>query len=128
MKITNFSFTLCQAVTEDGYGDNYYVNIDENGIANISHPYKSIDHKEQAAILSIIQSAIVKYGILVNECDKVNRALKLEQYAPIELAPDTEPESVAPQSCALGEQEVSTGIEDAPFEETKRGADGDIDN
>ena len=101
MKITSFGFTLRQAVREDGYGDNYYVTIDENGVANVSHPYVTMNHKEQAAIFGIIQSAIVKYGILVNECDKANRALKLEQYAPKVSAE----ESAAPQSCALGDEE-----------------------
>ena len=131
MKITNFSFTIRQAVVKDGYGDNYYVNIDENGVTTISHPYKSIEHREQAAILSIIRDAIVKYGIMVNECDKVNRALKLEEYAPIESAEEEKgiaaaklsarqelelaDVSAAPQSCALGDEELSTG------------ADGDID-
>ena len=89
MKITNFSFTLRQAATKDGYGDNYYVNIDENGVANVSHPYKSIKHKEQAAILGVIQTAIFKYGKLVELCDVNNQALKLEQYAPTASAAET---------------------------------------
>lgn len=111
MKITSFSFTLRQAVREDGYGDNYYVTINEDGVANVSHPYKHIDHKEQAAILGVIQRAIVKYGKLVELCDVNNRALKLEEYAPKVSAS----ESAAGQTCALGDEEVSTG------------ADGDID-
>ena len=116
MKITNFGFTLRQAAAKDGYGDNYYyVTINEDGVANISHSYISIDYKEQAAILGIIQSAIAKYGILVNECDKANRALKLEQYAPKVSSEETSSESAAGQTCALGDGEVSTG------------ADGDID-
>lgn len=133
MKITSFSFTVRQAITGDGYGDNYYVNIDENGDTNVSHPYKTISYKEQAAILDIIQSGIVKYGILVNECDRVNQALKLEEYAE---SPETTSEeekgiaatklsaaqelelvskSASPQLSRLGDGEVSTG------------ADGDID-
>ena len=115
MKITSFGFTLRQAATKDGYGDNYYMTINEDGIANISHPHVSIDHKEQAAILGIIQSVIVKYGILVNECNKANRALKLEQYAPKVSSEETSSESAVPQTCALGDGEASTG------------ADGDID-
>jgi hypothetical protein len=109
MKITSFSFTLRQAVREDGYGDNYYVTIDENGVTKVSHPYVTINHKEQAAILGIIQSAIVKYGKLVELCDVNNRALKLEQYAPTESAEQTSSESAPPQTCALGDEEVSTG-------------------
>lgn len=134
MKIISFSFTVRQASTEDGYGDNYYVNIDDNGNTNVSHPYKTISHKEQAAILGIIQSGIIKYGILVNECNRANQALKLEEYAE-SLAETSEEEkaiaaaklsaaqeleslvnSASVQSCALGDGEVSVG------------ADGDIDN
>jgi hypothetical protein len=115
MKITNFSFTLCQATTKDGYGDNYYVNIDENGVVNVSHPYKSIEYKEQVALLAVIQSGIAKYALLVAECDTHNQLLKLEEYAPSVSSEETTSESAAPQSCALGDEEVSTG------------ADGDID-
>lgn len=115
MKITNFSFTLRQAATKDGYGDNYYVNIDENGVTSISHPYKSIPYKEQGAIFGVIQKAINEYAKLVELCDVNNRTLKLEEYAPKVSAEETTSESTAPQTCALGDEEVSTG------------ADGDID-
>lgn len=115
MKITNFSFILCQAATKDGHCDNYYVNIDENGNANISTPYKNISHKEQAAILGIIQNAISKYGELTVMCDRSNRILKLEEYAPKVSSEEIASKSAVPQSCALGGGEVSTGT------------DGDID-
>lgn len=42
MKITSFHLTIQQSVDEQGYGDNFYVNIDDKGLANISRPYKSI--------------------------------------------------------------------------------------
>lgn len=158
MKITSFQLTLRQAITKDGYGDNYYVNIDDNGVASVSHPYKNIPHKEQAAILGVIQSAIIKYGLLVNECDKANRALKLEQYAPKVLAEvsteikdapfeESTAEPAVPQpshgTCSNNldctdlvahseaEQErldMEEEIKDAPFEEVESGADRDIDN
>ena len=135
MKITNFSFTLRQAATKDSYGDNYYVNIDDNGAVNISHPYKSIEYKEQVALLAIIQSGIAKYALLVAECDAANQGLKLEECVPQQSTEVSSSESTdvsaVPQTCALGDGEVSTGagveIGDAPFEETKTGADGDID-
>lgn len=124
MKITSFQFTLRQAATKDGYGDNYYVNIDENGETNISHPYKFIPYKEQGAIFDVIRSAIAQYAILIDKCDKANRALKLEQYAPTvsseEITSREEPKSAVPESCALGGGEVSTGIKDAPFEDPER--------
>jgi len=131
MKITNFSFTVRQADTKDGYGDNYYVNIDKDGDVNVSHPYKNIPHEEQAAILSVIQTGIIQYDMLVKECTRANKRLKLEEYAPVvsseeekaiaaaKLSAAQELEllvnSASPQSCALGDGEVSTG------------ADGDID-
>lgn len=131
MKITNFSFTLCQAINNNGYDDNYYVNIDESGKTTVSHPYKNIPYKEQKAILGVIQNAIGKYAELVGLCDLHNRTLELEEYAP-EVSLEEEKaiaaaklsaaqklelalKSASLQSCALGEQEVSTG------------ADGDID-
>ena len=131
MKITNFSFTVRQADTKDGYGNNYYVNIDKDGDVNVSHPYKNIPHEEQAAILSVIQTGIIQYDKLVKECTRANKRLKLEEYAPVvsseeekaiaaaKLSAAQELEllvnSASPQSCALGDGEVSTG------------ADGDID-
>lgn len=151
MKITSFSFIVRQASTEDGYGDNYYVNIDDKGNTNVSHPNKTISYKEQAAILGIIQSSITKYAELVALCDRHNRILELEEYAPKVSSIETSEEekgiaaaklsaaqelelvskSASPQSCALGDEELSTGAEveirDAPFEEVSRGADRDID-
>ena len=146
MKITNFQLTLRQAVTKDSYDDNYYVNIDENGVANVSHPYKSIPYQEQAIILDVIQTAITKYGEVVELCDRANRALKLEEYAPIisEVETTEEEKAVAVAklsasqeieladkstvllSCALGDGELSTGeveVKDALFEETTKEAE-----
>lgn len=135
MKIISFSFTVRQASTEDGYGDNYYVNIDKDGDVNVNHPYKNIPHEEQAAILSVIQTGIIQYDMLVKECTRANKRLKLEEYAPKVSSEDTSEEekaiaaaklsaaqeleataeSIASQTCELGGGEVSTG------------ADGDID-
>lgn len=140
MKITSFQLTLRQAATKDGYGDNYYVNIDESGAASVSHPYKNIPYKEQASIFGIIQTAIAKYAEIVEICDRSNRALELEEYAPTmsteeekaiaaaKLSAAQELESAAPQSCALGDEEVSTGIKDAPFEKVETRNDKTVDS
>lgn len=130
MKITSFSFTVRQANSNDGYGDNYYVNINEEGETSISHPYKNISHKEQAAILGIIQKGIIEYGKLVNLCNIHNKLLKLEEYAEssaetldeekaiaaakLSAAQELEStlKSAAPQSCELGDGEVSTGADE----------------
>ena len=143
MKITSFSFTLRQADTKDGYGDNYYVNIDKDGDVNVSHPYKNIPHEEQAAILSVIQTGIIQYDMLAKECTRANKRLKLEEYAPVVSSEDTSEEEKAIaaaklsaaqelealaessvlQPSRLGDGEVSTVIEDAPFEEVETAMD-----
>ena len=119
MKITSFQVTIQQNADEQGYGDNFYISVDDKGLANISRPYKSIPFKEQLAIEEVITSAIKAHLKLTKQVDNANKDLKLEEYRPIEsvaeTSPEIEPESVAPQSCALGGGEVSTG------------ADGDID-
>ena len=119
MKITSFQLTIQQDVDKQGYGDNFYINIDDKGLANISRPYKSIPIEEQLAIEEVITSAIKAHLKLVKQVDNANKDLKLEEYRPIESVADTTSEesveSAVPQSCALGDGEISTG------------ADGDID-
>lgn len=113
MKITSFNLTIQQSVDEQGYGDNFYVNIDDKGLANISRPYKSIPVEEQLAIEEVIASAIKAHLKLVKQVDNANKDLRLEEYRPIESVVETTSEesveSVASQSCALGGEEVSTG-------------------
>lgn len=113
MKITSFNLTIQQSVDEQGYGDNFYVNIDDKGLANISRPYKSIPVEEQLAIEEVITSAIKAHLKLVKQVDNANKDLRLEEYRPIESVAETtseeSAESAASQSCALGGEEVSTG-------------------
>ena len=131
MKITSFNLTIQQSVDEQGYGDNFYVNIDDKGLANISRPYKSIPVEEQLAIEEVITSAIKAHLKLVKQVDNANKDLRLEEYRPIESVAETTSEesvkSAVSQSCALGGEELSTGadgdIEDAPFEEAETGSD-----
>lgn len=119
MKITSFQLTIQQSIDEQGYGDNFYVNIDDKGLASISRPYKSIPVEEQLAIEEVITSAIKAHLKLVKQVDNANKDLRLEEYRPIESVADSAAEelveSAASQSCALGDEELSTG------------ADGDID-
>ena len=127
MKITSFNLTIQQDVDEQGYGDNFYVNIDDKGLASISRPYKSIPVEEQLAIEEVIASAIKAHIRLVKQVDNANKDLRLEEYRPIEsvveTAAEVSVESAASQSCALGGEELSAGAEveigDAPFEESK---------
>lgn len=115
MKITSFQLTIQQDVDEQGYADNFYISIDDKGLASISRPYKSIPIEEQLAIEEVITSAIKAHIKLVKQVDNANKDLRLEEYRPrkivAETTPDTEPESAVPQTCALGDEEVSTGAD-----------------
>lgn len=119
MKITSFQLTIQQSVDKQGYGDNFYISIDDKGLANISRPYKPIPIEEQLAIEEVITAAIKAHLKLVKQVDNANKELKLEEYRPIETVAETTSEesveSAVAQSCALGDGEISTG------------ADGDID-
>ena len=144
MKITSFQLTIQQDVDEQGYGDNFYIGIDDKGLANISRPYKSIPVEEQLAIEEVITSAIKAHVKLVKQVDNANKELKLEEYRPIEsmaeatseeekaiaaakLSAAQELESLAESSVLqpsrLGDGEVSTEIKDAPFEEVETAMD-----
>ena len=131
MKITSFQLTIQQSLDEQGYGDNFYISIDDKGLASISRPYKSIPVEEHLAIEEVITSAIKAHIKLVKQVDNANKELKLEEYRPIESAEETTSEiaseSAASQSCALGDEEVSRGVELIigvdPFEEAETGSD-----
>ena len=131
MKITSFNLTIQQDVDEQGYSDNFYISIDDKGLASISRPYKSIPVEEQLAIEEVITSAIKAHLKLVKQVDNANKDLRLEEYRPIESvaesAVEESVESAASQSCALGGEELSTGagvrISDTPFEEAETGSD-----
>lgn len=137
MKITSFNLTIQQGLDEQGYSDNFYVNVDDKGLANISRPYKSIPVEEQLAIEEVIASAIKAHLKLVKQVDNANKDLRLEEYRPIESvaesAVEESVESAASQPSHGGSgaidsnKEVSAEAEveigDAPFEEAETGSD-----
>ena len=141
MKITSFNLTIQQGIDEQGYADNFYISIDDKGLASISRPYKSIPVEEQLAIEEVITSAIKAHVKLVKQVDNANKDLRLEEYRPIESvvesAAEVSSESIevlaTSQSSHGGSgaidsnREVSTEaeveIEDAPFEEAETGSD-----
>lgn len=137
MKITSFHLTIQQGVDEQGYCDNFYISIDDKGLASVSRPYKHIPVEEQLAIEEVITAVIKAHLKLIKQVDNANKDLRLEEYQPIEPITETTSEeekaiaaaklsaaqelelavkSASPQTCELGDGEVSTG------------ADGDIDN
>lgn len=46
MKITSFQLTIQQSVDEQGYGENFYISIDDKGLSSVSRPYKTIPVEE----------------------------------------------------------------------------------
>ena len=135
MKITSFQLTIQQGIDEQGYADNFYISIGDEGLTTISRPYKSIPIEEQLAIEEVITAAIKAHIKLVKQVDNANKDLRLDKYRPISSAAETTSEesveSAASQPSHGGsdivdsDREISTGAEvrDAPFEETETGSD-----
>lgn len=138
MKINYFygSIAIRQA---DGYTENLEFNVTETKELTFRYPYGEATPEEAEAISQFIKTVTNAYNRLSTQIDGVNRDLRLEQYAPkvsvAETSSDTEPESAAPQSCALGGGEgltvseivqyslEATEIKDAPFEEAETRSD-----
>ena len=120
MKLTSFNCTIELSKDENGYSNNYCIDVTDKGV-NISHPYVTQTPEQVMFVTNFIHDFIgVSIGLNAR-IDGFNRDNHLEQYAP--QVPSTEVStgestdvSAAPQTCALGDGEVSTG------------ADGDIDN
>lgn len=116
MKLTYFYATI-EVAPRNGYSENLQCTTDRDNPNKLifNFPYGEITPEQAAAISEFTKTLTSAYSKLQKQIDNVNKDLKLEQYAPIELiedtAPDTEPESAASQSCALGDEEVSTGLE-----------------
>ena len=113
MKITSFQLTIQQGIDEQGYADNFYISIDDKGLANISCPYKSIPVEEQLAIEEAIASAIKAHIELVKQVDNANKDLRLEEYRPIESVAETTSEvsveSAASQPSHGGSNPIDSG-------------------
>lgn len=99
----------------NGYTENLEFNVSESKELTFRYPYGEATPEEAEAISQFIKTVTNAYNKLTTQIDNVNKDLKLEQYARTVSAEETSSESASPQSCALGDGEVSTG------------ADGDID-
>lgn len=119
MKLTSFNCTIELSKDENGYSNNYYVDVTDKGV-HISHPYVTQSQEQVMFVTKLIHDFIAASIAFNNRVDGFNRDNHLEQYAPqaptSEVSPSESTEvSAVPQTCALGDGEVSTG------------ADGDID-
>jgi hypothetical protein len=122
MKLTSFNCTIELSKDENGYSNNYYIDVNDKGV-NISHPYITQSQEQVMFVTNLIHDFIAASIAFNNRVDGFNRDNHLEQYAPQQSTEVSSSESTdvsaASQSCALGAGEVLTGIKDAPFEEDK---------
>lgn len=99
----------------DGYSENLEFSVTEDKGLTFRYPYGDVTPEEAEAISQFVKTAANAYNKLTTQIDNVNKDLKLEQYALKVSSEETSSESAVPQTCALGDGDVSTG------------ADGDID-
>lgn len=117
---TNYFYGSIAIRQCDGYTENLEFNSTESKGLTFRYPYGDATPEEAEAISQFVKTVTNAYNKLTVQIDGVNRDLHLEQYAPpvqsteVSSSESTDVSAV-PQSCALGDGEVSTGT------------DGDID-
>lgn len=115
MKLTSFNCTIELSKDENGYSNNYYIDVNDKGVY-VSHPYITQTPEQVMFVTNLVHDFIAASIAFNNRVDGFNRDNHLEQYAP--QVPSTEVSSsestdvsAVPQSCALGDEEVSTGAD-----------------
>lgn len=113
MKLTSFNCTIELSKDENGYSNNYYIDVNDKGV-NVSHPYVTQTPEQVMFITNLVHDFIASAIAFNTRVDGFNRDNHLEQYAPqvssTEVSPSESTDvSAVPQSCALGDVEVSTG-------------------
>ena len=120
MKLTSFNCTIELSKDENGYSNNCYIDVTNNGVT-ISHPYDIQTHEQAMFVTNLIHDFITKAIAFNNRIDGFNRNNHLEQYASqaslteVSSSESTDV-SAAPRTCALGDGKVSTRVEDAIFD------------
>ena len=119
MKLTSFNCTIELSKDENGYSNNYYVDVTDKGVS-ISHPYITQSQEQVMFITNLIHDFIAASIAFNTRVDGFNRDNHLEQYAPqvssTEVsAEETTEVSAEGQTCALGDEEVSRGDIDKPL-------------
>ena len=117
---TNYFYGSIAIRQADSFTENLEFNVTEGKGLTFRYPYGEATPGEAEAISQFVKTVTNAYNRLSTQIDEVNRNLRLEQYAPKVSVAETSSESASPQSCALGGGEVSTEIQDAPFEDPER--------
>ena len=115
MKLTSFNCTIELSKDENGYSNNYYIDVNDKGV-NISHPYITQTPEQVMFVTNLIHDFVAQAINFNNRIDGFNRDNHLEQYAPkvstTEVSSSESADiSAASQSGALGDEELSTGAE-----------------
>lgn len=82
MKITSFSFTIEISKDENGYSNNYYVDVTDKGV-NINHPYVTQTPEQIMFVTKLVHDFIGASIDFNDRVDNFNRDNHLEQYAAI---------------------------------------------
>lgn len=80
MKLTSFNCTIELSKDENGYSNNYYIDVTDKGVS-ISHPYVTQSQEQVMFITKLIHDFIVASIAFNDRVDGFNRDNHLEQYA-----------------------------------------------
>lgn len=81
MKLISINCTIEVSKDANGYSNNYYVDIDENGVS-VSHPYIKQVPEQVTFVNSIINSFIANAINFNSRINVFNKEMGLEEYAP----------------------------------------------
>ena len=110
MKITSFNFTIEVSKDENGYSNNYYVDVTNNGV-NISNPYVTQSAEQVMFITKLIHDFIAQSIDFNTRVDDFNRDYNLEQYAPQLSSDISTEEAEAIEAAKLSsQQELESAI------------------
>ena len=112
MKLTSFNCTIELSKDENGYSNNYYIDVTDKGV-NISHPYITQTPEQVMFATNLIHDFVAQAVAFNDRIDGFNRDNHLEQYTPIELSeePDTEPEELTEEAKAIAAAKLSAAQE-----------------
>lgn len=88
MKLTSFNCTIEVSKDENGYSNNYYVDVTDKGVS-ISHPYVRQTPEQVMFVTKLVHDFIAASIEFNDKIDRFNFDNHLEQYAPI-VPPQTE--------------------------------------
>lgn len=81
MKLVSFNCTIEVSKNENGYSNNYYVDVTDKGVS-ISHPYITQTPEQVMFITQLVHDFIGVALGFNGRVDGFNRDMLLEQYAP----------------------------------------------